>query len=331
MKKKKKSILVLLCLVFLFACSEKERSKKENPSPTIQRKEYNKGPLRIEWEMAPAKPLLNELIQVSLKVTTPPEYELLLPSLEEEWKNFFYFHYLWKNPPLLQNKNKVYHWEGSMEALESGEILLPPLDFRYQKKQKPQKNTGYSALITDLKLEILSDKNIAKEMDKKDIFSIQKIKDLPTQQRISKIFLVLLGLSFLFLFYFIWKKHISSSPEVEELPSPEELAEESLSLLLQKKYLENKEYRLFYFELTRIVREYIECKYDLQAARQTSEEFFLTLFSFPGLNKEEKEKLSMFLKAADIVKYAGQNPSFLEVENSLATAKNFMGLLKKNS
>ncbi len=64
----------------------------------------------------------------------------------------------------------------------------------------------------------------------------------------------------------------------------------------------------FYLRLTGIVRQYVEDTTGIRAPEQTTEEFLRDMRSRAVFPPERSARLAEFLEAADLVKYAGQQP-----------------------
>ena len=64
----------------------------------------------------------------------------------------------------------------------------------------------------------------------------------------------------------------------------------------------------FYLRLTGIVRQYVEDTTGIRAPEQTTEEFLRDMRSSSVFPADRSARLAEFLEAADLVKYAGQEP-----------------------
>jgi len=80
----------------------------------------------------------------------------------------------------------------------------------------------------------------------------------------------------------------------------------------------------FYFELTMIVRRYIERAHAIRAPEQTTEEFMEAVSRDPRFTREVVKRLRDFLQAADLVKYAAYRPEKTVVEKAYAGARNYI-------
>jgi hypothetical protein len=99
----------------------------------------------------------------------------------------------------------------------------------------------------------------------------------------------------------------------------DEIAINSLNELNAKNLWQQGEVKLYYIELTEILRVYLERRYRIQAHEQTTDEIFAALKA-KELNKESSNILFQILKLADLVKFAKQQPTAYENEQSMENA-----------
>jgi len=103
-----------------------------------------------------------------------------------------------------------------------------------------------------------------------------------------------------------------------------EIAFESLKDLMGKDYLRNGRVQEYYFELSDIVRHYIEACFHLRAPDMTTEEFLIALNDSNNLNIGQKDLIRDFLSHCDMVKFAKYLPNEKEIESSYESAKRFI-------
>ena len=77
--------------------------------------------------------------------------------------------------------------------------------------------------------------------------------------------------------------------------------------------------KLYYSELTDIVREYLEQRYGIHAMEQTSDEIFASLRKL-DVAEDNKAKLREVLLLADLVKFAKQQPVSADNEAAMENA-----------
>ena len=132
---------------------------------------------------------------------------------------------------------------------------------------------------------------------------------------------VLLGIGLSLVLVLLTRKQAE-----EEIPlTPEQLAFLELQRLVQENLAE-VDVKLFYVELTGIVRRYIERTTGVRAPEQTTEEFLREISTHGTFDTLESRRLKNFLESADLVKFAGYNPRKEDIEEAFHRAKIFIGL-----
>lgn len=119
------------------------------------------------------------------------------------------------------------------------------------------------------------------------------------------------------------KKRVVS---LEKKLTPKEIAFLEFKKLLEAGLLDT-DIKLFYVELTGIVRRFIERTTGIRAPEQTTEEFLRETSRTTVFPEDERERLKQFLESADLVKFAAFTPGKREIEESFLRAKAFIGLI----
>lgn len=98
---------------------------------------------------------------------------------------------------------------------------------------------------------------------------------------------------------------------------------DKLSALKNKKLWEQGQVKAYHSELTDIVREYLEKRYNINALEQTSEEIFSGLRHLT-IAEQDTNRLRQILLLADLVKFAKEQPLPGDNEQSMENAVNFV-------
>lgn len=106
--------------------------------------------------------------------------------------------------------------------------------------------------------------------------------------------------------------------------SPRERALFELAELMARDLVGHDRVKDFYFELTMIVRLYIERAHAVRAPEQTTEEFLVIVSRDSRFKPDVAKRLREFLQAADLVKYAGVRPERSSVDGAISTARNYI-------
>lgn len=101
------------------------------------------------------------------------------------------------------------------------------------------------------------------------------------------------------------------------------IAIEKLKALQAKKLWQDGEVKLYYIELTDILREYLEKRYDIKTYEKTTDEIIASLRS-TELNDEHRTKLQRILITADLVKFAKEQPTPHDNDEALEKSLDFV-------
>lgn len=101
-------------------------------------------------------------------------------------------------------------------------------------------------------------------------------------------------------------------------------AKAALDRLKKKQLPEKGLFEEFYIEITQIIRLFIEKKYQIKAAEQTTQEFLQVVLDRPIFSTEIKKHLEDFLKFADLVKFARWHPQIEDCKLAEQSAYSFI-------
>ena len=132
----------------------------------------------------------------------------------------------------------------------------------------------------------------------------------------------------LFIIIFLQKRRKTKEIILPAIPA-HEIAFEALKSLMEKDYISTGMVQEYYFELSNIVRHYIENRFQLKAPEMTTEEFLLTLKESVVLNSEQKSLVRDFLSHCDMVKFAKYLPEKKEIDSSYESARNLVDQTKE--
>ena len=125
--------------------------------------------------------------------------------------------------------------------------------------------------------------------------------------------------------YLLWRisRRIHRAIKLRHM-SPKERALYELNELLTRDFIGKGRIKEFYLELTMIVRRYIERAHAIRAPEQTTEEFLGAAAKNHEFSREVVLKLRTFLQTADLVKFAAYCPGREIIDQTLATARDYI-------
>lgn len=118
-----------------------------------------------------------------------------------------------------------------------------------------------------------------------------------------------------------WRRR--EPPEVPPIP-PHELAFQALDELRRTDFQDHEALRRYYFDLSQVLRAYVEGRFGLNATDLTTEEILAAATTLPRLANGQSEALRRFLVDTDAVKFAAHVPSSQEIEETYERALSFV-------
>jgi hypothetical protein len=318
--------LVLACV----ACQKKSGAPTDpaagNDSAAVE-KQVEKGPVKLTVKVSPKQPRLSDLVSLELIVTAAPEIEVTPPVFGQSVGEFSVLDYNTQSS-ITESGEKVRHYVYQLEPTQSGPHLIRSFSVEFADPRagadaKPQR-------IESEPVEV----NVSSDFGDQAP-SLANLEPMSPPEKLAakplslwQIALIgagaplFIGLVFLALRL---RRRVRVKAR-ERQKTPEELAREELEQLLAEDLPNKGLAKEFYVRLTGIVRRYIEATTGLRAPEQTTEEFLRDMRSKQVFDTVRAGRLAGFLEAADMVKYAGLQPGQEQVSESVARAREFVGV-----
>ncbi len=135
-------------------------------------------------------------------------------------------------------------------------------------------------------------------------------------------------LAILFLAFILYKKFAKKQPVFVTKQKPKEpahiIAYRQLEQLSQAKLWQKGDTKEYYSQLTEILRQYIENRFNIPALEQTTDEIISSFRNGTLISKELKDNLFDLLTRADFVKFAKATPLASENETGFNFCYNFI-------
>lgn len=131
----------------------------------------------------------------------------------------------------------------------------------------------------------------------------------------------------IYVFFFRKKKPEQVVEKVKIRVPIHEVAMRKLALLEEKKLWQQGETKAYYSELTDIIREYIEGRYQVAALESTTDEI-LSGLQDQSMPPAQMNKLTSLLQRADLVKFAKYKPEPSGQLQEMDTAREFVKVTK---
>ncbi len=193
----------------------------------------------------------------------------------------------------------------TLTVFDSGYYVIPPVALKYKN------NPGDSFSIANSEALLLTVKGI--EID--TAAAIKPIKEpltMPFHLReiLTEILIgagVLALIAGVILYFSLRKKKPVLIKRFVRKEPPHEVALNKLRELDEKKLWQQGDIKRYYSELSEIIREYIEGRYNIPALESTSDEI-MERIDLTGITGKLREDFRLMLQTSDLVKFAKANP-----------------------
>lgn len=214
---------------------------------------------------------------------------------------------------------KLYTQDLIITSFDSGYYAVPP--FKYLVNGQLVKSNAFLLQVGSVQLDTADAIKDIKEPIPVDYGLIDWLKDY-WHWVITTILLVVLTI--LLIRYYIKKRNEKPQLVKEKPKEPANvIAKRKLTELEEKRLWQHNKIKEYHSELTDIIREYLELRFDMHAMEQTSDEIMQSL-RFKDLKEIEKRDLRKILLLADLVKFAKEKPIPEENEESIMLAYKFV-------
>jgi len=251
-----------------------------------------------------ARATTGDLVRFSVEVSRDPAYVAELAGLELDLAGFPLLEVGRDEPRKRRGRIIETHW-AQFRADLVGSYILPGVTVHYRSQEKAESGSVETAEIFVEVVSVLPTDGAAS-----DIRDIKPLQAMPASWRWIVWLGVLLGVLVGVAAYLYWRKKQRS---VVAPPIPAHvLALAALRRLRRTDLQTSAEKRRYYFEISAVLRGYVEGRYRLNATDLTTEEILDNLDGL-GIENEECTRLRRFLLHGDQVKFAASIPTQEEI------------------
>ena len=319
----------IFLLVLLLGCSASRDGKVESDRPDSDAIELKSdaGPVTMQVRLWPKEPRLSDLVELEIEVGAETDVVIRPPAFGEAVGDFLVRDYTERSPKKRTEQSKpnrrVFHYQ--IEPVHTGAHLIRSIAIEFVDNRQDSEQKGLSSWIESEPIEVKVTSELGDQVP-----SFANLEPMVPPQAIDASIrwwwlagsLMILGV--VYAYYRTRSSRIQSVAEYQ--PTAEEIAHLQLKKLLAENLPSQGMFKDFYLRLTGIVRHYIEGITGLRAPEQTTEEFLREMGKQDVFSQVQSQRLKEFLEAADMVKYAGQQPDTLQIDTSTLRAKEFIDM-----
>ncbi len=296
------------------------------------RKEYERGPLRVELELSATEISIAERLRLRLTAKIAEGYEVDLPAFGEKLEQFAIVDYS-TPPPRLQAGGIVEHArEYTLEPFLSGDYKIPPMTVRFREKPKTpdaaglgtDQNAAWQHNLETEELTVKVNSLLPADMEKlkpNDMAPPAALPPSPLRRAAWPVAAAVLLLLLAGLAWWLIRRRQRAVAE-KRLPA-HVVAYGRLEALAAAKLIEQGQVKEFFLRLSAILRHFIEDRFGLRAPERTTEEFLYEIRA-GALSEANRKLLQEFLTGCDLVKFAEHQPATQEIQHAFNLCRRFI-------
>ncbi len=270
---------------------------------------------------------IGDYITYYISITYNKDYKLIFPPPGKELGSFDIKDYNIYEEESKDKEARIKIIEYEITTYFLGEFEIPSIEIQYEDKDKKKGSIRTEPLV----IKVVPIKRLPSDKD--------NIRDIKEQEYVKTYFwlyitIVIAVIGLAITGYFYYKKHykkqlLKIEPEKEIRKVPEDIeALEKIKTLQEKDYLKNQKYKIFYFELNEIIREYLHKRYDIYTLERTSYEIMLDLKKILE-DKKLLQSFNSFFEHTDLVKFAKYKPTHNEIKGAIDKAIQLVNITKR--
>jgi hypothetical protein len=294
------SVLLACCILFT-GCPPDGKEPAPPDAPDTS------APVVLTARADPAKARIGEPITFRITLEVEPGLSAELPEAGSRIQGLRIVDMGKEGPKKREGRIWSQRWY-ELRADLTGSYVLPAVSIPYTDSEGKDQVVETKQVFVEVE-SVLG--QTSEEQDIRDLKSLEKAKrELPRWWPLLLLGILLIpGLLAGLILYFRRKRRARETHR-----TPEELAMEELENLEATGLLEEARYREYVFGLSLIFRRYLEGRFHVPAAEQTTEEILTSLRMTKNFDKVLKEEARSFLEETDPVKYRGLEPRPEETE-----------------
>lgn len=326
-----KRILLVCAMLLLSACGL--------PTPEIESpagEETQRLPVETASRVDRAVATTGDVITYTVTVDYDPGYQVELPQTGADIAGFRIID-IGSEEPRDENGRRIEERWYKLRADLVGSYVLPPVEVAY--RPVPDEGTEEAGDVEVAEAEATAEPEVQTVQTSEIFIEVQSV--LPTDGEVTDIralkplrqvetpipgwlwaaagaaavLVILLGM-------WLWRR-LRKKTEVPARPA-HAIAYEALSRLRETDFEDLEAMRRFHFEISEVIRGYVENRFTLNATDLTTEEITVALDELRGLAGDDSNRLRQFLTATDQVKFAAYEPSEEEISGTYEGALSFV-------
>lgn len=276
-------------------------------------------PVQADVKTTEKQILIGDFIHLQLSINYSPDYVIEVADFKDSAQKFELVQH---SKPIKGTLGKQNRWDESYQltCFDSGSWEIPAFQIRYQKKGENSWQTLYTQAVPILVQTVAVDTTQEIKPIKAPIDTEYQWKEAIPYALIVLAILVILAV----VLFFIRKTKNKQKPTTPPAPPRllAEIVQDKLDNLAGEQIWQSGNYKLYYTELTDILRFYIEKRYNISTFEATSDEILAKIQA--KVEVQHLYSLQGILQTADLVKFAKLIPENENHDYQMEMAKKWV-------
>ena len=205
-----------------------------------------------------------------------------------------------------------------------GSYILPPVEVAFRAVPPTGEEPGPWQTISTSELFVEVESVLPSDGEATDIRGLKPLREVrPGLDWRLLVAILVAGLALAGLAVWLVKRRAGRGDTAPPIPA-HELAFAALGRLRQTDFENPRAVRRFYFQISEVLRAYVEGRFELNATDLTTEEIVTGLASLQEMAADQNRVLKEFLVATDQVKFAHREPTKTDIEETYEQALGFV-------
>ncbi len=306
-------VLLLTCTAVFGACSSRQEPEAQSVGPPVE--------ARAALDRAVAT--TGDVVTYTLEIEHDPAFEPRVPDLGERIADLQVIDRTEETVPAPGGR-EIERIRYRLRADLLGTFALPAVEVTYAPGHAEEPEAEFETTSTpELFLEVES----VLPADDAELSDIRDLKPVRRPSRAVPIWLVSLSLGLLLLgallVYWLLRRQMGGLRERPEVPAHRRALLE-LERLRTTDFKDLDALRAYYFDLSHVVRRYVEERFRWNVTDLTQEEIRAGIGDMPEFQSDDRDALLDFLAETDQVKFARVVPDSSEIETTWEKAIGFV-------
>lgn len=312
---------ILLAIWVGLSCAER---------PALEQSDEPRQPVEVQARVDRAVATTGDVITYRVEIDAEASWEIEIAEAGAEIAGFRIVDVGRDKPVTRGDRVRQEQWY-QLRADLVGSYVLPPIEVRYRPRSAADSEPEPWQSMTTSEIFVEVESVLPADGAATDIRGLKPLREVRSATPWAAWVAGFLAIAVLAGFAWWYRRRRAERRARRPPIPPHELAFAALARLRGTDFNDPEAVRRFYFQLSEVVRVYVEGRFDLNATDLTTEEILADLVDLEQLPTAQNDNLQQFLVDTDQVKFAHREPAPDEIEAVYERALGFVEATRPES